>query len=268
MRSERVTHRFRVTSLVIVLAVAGLSAQDAKRSGIDTSAIDRTCKPCDDFWRYANGAWLDRNPIPADRATWGTFTVLASVNRNRLRELLDASAADSASRPDSTARKMGDLYASCMDTATIDARGLTPIQPDLDRVARIRSHDDLVAALIAFQHTGRPFGEVNGAVVGPFRVTSGVDPKDPDRVVVRIVERDAPGRTATSILSLPDRDYFLKEDEASRRVRDQFISHAARMLTIAGTPAADAERRRACRLRIRERPGDIGHDDRRQARSG
>jgi putative endopeptidase len=119
---------------------------------------------------------------------------------------------------------------------------LAPIQADLDRVARIRSHDDLLAALIAFQHTGRPFGEVNGAVVGPFRVTSGVDPKDPNRVVVRIVERDAPGRRGTSILSLPDRDYFFKEDEASRRVRDQFVSHAARMLALAGTPAADAEK--------------------------
>jgi putative endopeptidase len=242
MTCERVIHRFRVTVLVIALTVAGLSAQDAKRSGIDTSALDRTCKPCDDFWRYANGAWLDKNPIPADRSTWGTFTVLASVNRDRLRGLLDASAADNASQPGSTARKMGDLYASCLDTATIDARGLTPIQPDLDRVARIRSHDDLVAALIAFQHTGRPVLEVNGAVVGPFRVTSGVDPKDPDRVVMRIVERDFAGSTGTSILSLPDRDYFFKDDEASRRVRDQFISHATRLLTLAGTPAADAEK--------------------------
>ena len=115
MKCERVIHRFRVTVLVLALTVAGLSAQGAKRSGIDTSAIDRTCKPCDDFWRYANGAWLNQHPIPGDRATWGTDTVLASVNRDRLRELLDASAADSASRPGSTARKMGDLYASCMD---------------------------------------------------------------------------------------------------------------------------------------------------------
>jgi len=83
-----VSRRFRVTLLIVALVVAGLSAQNAKRSGIDSSAIDRTCKPCDDFWRYANGALLDKNPIPADRSTWGTLSVLASVNRDRLRGLV------------------------------------------------------------------------------------------------------------------------------------------------------------------------------------
>jgi putative endopeptidase len=81
---------------------------------------------------------------------------------------------------------------------------------------------------------------VNGAVVGPFRFTSGQDPKNPSRVIARIVERDSPGRTGTSIFSMPDRDYYFKDDPKSRETRDAFLQHATHMLELSGTPHADA----------------------------
>ena len=136
---------------------------------------------------------------------------------------------------------MGDLYASCMDTAAIDQRGITPLQPDFDRISSIRSAKDLDAVIAGFQRTGRPFGAVNGVVVGPFRFTSGQDSKNPSRVIARIVERDAAGRTGSSIFSLPDRDYYLKTDPKSREIRDAFVEHVSRMLEFAGTVRADAQ---------------------------
>ena len=232
----------RLTSVFLVLATIGICAQDGRRSGVELTAMDRTCKPCEDFWRYVNGGWLDSHPIPTARSSWGPSNVLRLQTRERLRQILEAAAKDARLRADSNARQMGDLYASCMDTAAIDARGLTPIEPDLARIAAIASRADLVSALIGFQKSGRPFGETNGIVIGLFRVTSGSDAKDPERVTARIVERDAAGRTGTSILSLPDRDYYVKDDASSRATRDAFIAHVTRLLELAGSSHADAER--------------------------
>ena len=115
------------SSLLLVLAVAGLSGQNVSRSGIHPEDMDPTCKPCTDFWRYVNGGWLDKNPIPADKASWGAGAVLADANRERVRTIVEAAAADTVAAQGSDRRKMGDLYASCMNTAAIDARGLAPL---------------------------------------------------------------------------------------------------------------------------------------------
>ncbi len=226
--------------LPLALVVAGLSSQTASRSGIYPQDMDTTCKPCTDFWRYVNGAWIDKNPIPNHLATWGPFNVLKEANEERTRTILEMAAADRNTKQTANRRRMGDLYASCTDTATIDARGIAPLQADLDRIASIRSARDLNAALAAFQLVGRPFGESNGVVVGPFRLTSGQDPKNPARVIARIVERDAAGRTGTSIFSLPDRDYYFKDDAKSRDLRAAFLEHVAHMLGLAGASKAEA----------------------------
>jgi len=231
----------RSTKLFVLLfAVAALSGQSVSRSGIHVADMDPTCKPCTDFWRYVNGGWMDKNPIPADKSGWGTFGVLADANRERMKTILDAAAGDAQAKAGTDRRKMGDLYASCLDTATIDARGITPLQPDFDRIAAIQSAKDLDAVLAGFQRRGEPFGAANGVVVGPFRLTSGQDPRNPARVMARIVERDSAGRTGSSIFSLPDRDYYVKTDEKSRQIRAAFLEHAAKMLELAGSTHAVA----------------------------
>jgi endothelin-converting enzyme/putative endopeptidase len=159
-----------------------------------------------------------------------------------MRTILEAAAADTSAKPGSDRRKMGDLYASCMDTAAIEARGLSPLQPDLDRIAGIQSIQDLGVVLSGFQRVARPFAGANGVVAGPFRLTSGQDPKHPTRVVARIVERDGAGRVGSSIFSLPDRDYYLKDDPKSRETRAAFLEYVATMLEISGAPRAAAER--------------------------
>lgn len=185
---------------------------------------------------------LDKNPIPPDQSSRGTFGVLRDANQERMRTILEAAASDTAAKPGSNRRKMGDRYAGCMDTAAIDARGVAPLQPDFDRIAAIQSEDQLGAVPAAFQRMGRPFGETNGAFTGPFRLTSGLDPTVPSRVTVRIVERDAPGRTGTSIFSLPDRDYYFRDDQKSRAIRDAFVTHVSKMPELSGTPSAAAGR--------------------------
>ena len=221
--------------ILLALGALALTGQKPSRSGIHPEDMDLACKPCTDFWRYVNGGWLDKNPIPARSASWGTFSVLNDANQERERTILEAAAADTNAVRGSNQRKMGDLYASCMDTATIDARGISPLQPDFDRIAAIRSLQDLNTVLAGFQRTGRPFGAANGGVVGAFRLTSGQDPKNPSRVVARIVERDGAGRAGTSIFSLPDRDYYFKQDPKSRQLRDAFLQHAAKLLELSGT---------------------------------
>ncbi len=137
-------------------------------------------------------------------------------------------------------RRMGDFYSACMNTAAIDARGYTPLQPDFDRIAAIKTGADLMTVLAGFQKVGRPFGAVNGAVVGPFRLTAGQDPKNPNRVIARVVERDGAGRNGSSIFSLPDRDYYLRDDDKSKQIRAAFLDHAAKLLQLAGTSPAEA----------------------------
>ncbi|MBV8842343.1 MAG: M13 family metallopeptidase [Bryobacterales bacterium] len=233
----------RVSScFVLFIVTIGLTGQSPQRSGIHPEDMDSTCKPCTDFWRYVNGGWMDKNPIPARASSWGPFSILTEANQERTRTILEAAAADNSAERGSNLQKMGDFYASCMDTAAIDARGIAPLQPDFDRIAAIHSIKDLNDALISFQKTARPFGAVNGAVVGAFRLTSGQDPKNPSRVVARIVERDGAGRSGTSILSLPDRDYYFKTDEKSRNNREAFVAHAAKVLELTGTPREEAAR--------------------------
>ena len=231
----------RVGSRMLVLSAAVfLLSQPSRRSGIHREDMDPTCKPCADFWRYVNGGWLKKNPIPADRSSWGPFAVLADANRERIRTILEAAAADMKTPPGNSRRKMGDYYASCMDTATIEARGLSPLKPDLDRIAAIQTVQDLGAVIADFQKAARPNGLANGVVVGPFRFTSGQDPKNPARVTARIVERDGAGRAGTSIFSLPDRDYYFRSDEKSRQIRQAFLQHVGKMLALAGVPRQEA----------------------------
>jgi predicted metalloendopeptidase len=202
----------KASSLALILLAALLSAQTASNSGLRLADMDPTCKPCDDFWRYANGGWIDKNPIPAHASSWGPFNVLREANSGRLKTILETSS-----------EKMGDLYASCMDTAAIDAAGMAPLQPDLNRVEAIKSMKEFNAVLTSIQLS---------TAIGPFQVISSQDRKNPNRVIANI---------GTALLSLPDRDYYFKDDQKSRDIREAFLEHVATLGRLAGVPAMDAK---------------------------
>ncbi len=200
----------RVAFVPLLLAVC--LAQESSHNGIDRGSLDPTCKPCQDFWRYANGGWMDKNPIPARFSSWGPASVLAEGTREHLRDILEAS----------KGTKVGDVYAACMDTATIDALGVKPLEPHFRRVAAIGSAKELSAGLVAAQ-------SVTG--VGPFTLEVMGDLKNSKDVILYV---DSGG------LSLPERDYYFKDDARSKQIREEFLKHAARMLELAGDKPADA----------------------------
>ena len=209
------------TPLLVLAACTLLAAQQISRSGIDKANLDTLCKPCDDFWRYANGGWLDKNPIPMRQASWGTTELLNEGNRERMRTILESAMRNTSAATGSGERMIGDYYASCMDTGSIDALGLKPLQGELNKVVAIRTIKDIVAALNGFQSL------VGGgrSAVGPFMLTGGPDLKDSTEIIAN---------AAPSVLSLPERGYYFKSDERSVKIREEFLKHAAKLMVLAG----------------------------------
>src|SRR6185369_1323298 len=181
--------------------------------GIDLTAHDTTVKPGDDFYRYAEGKWLDTSQIPPDRTSWGSFAELADRAEHQIRAITEALPADAPAG--STEQKAGDFYRAYLDTDTIERNGLTPAQPGLKAIAAARSHEQL-ATLI-----GRPDLTLNS----PLGVGITLDQKNPDRYIVFVTQ---------SGLSLPDRDYYLKDDPVFANLRAKYVAHVERMLKLAG----------------------------------
>jgi putative endopeptidase len=219
-------------ALFLSLTLAVPAAAPPGHSGVEPASFDKSCKPCDDFWRYANGGWVDKNPIPARHSTWGTVSVLVEANRERLRTILEAAALSKAAAG-SNERKIGDFYSSCMDTASIDSAGLQPVKPYLDRIARIATPADVATAAIGFQQislqAGRPGAPVPS--VGPLLIGVTQDYKNSSET---LADLDAGG------LSLPEREYYFKTDEKSQGIRDEFVRHVAAMLVLSGVKAENA----------------------------
>ena len=135
--------------IVLLGMLAALSpAQTGTLKGIDATVLDPTCKPCQDFYRYATGGWTDKNPIPADRSRWSTFDELSEANLVREKTILEASAAPGVTGDQ---KRLGDFYSACMNTSAIDAAGAKPLQPMLDRIAAIATRQDLIAFLTSMQ---------------------------------------------------------------------------------------------------------------------
>ena len=195
------------------LLIAPATSADLK-SGIDLTAIDKTCKPCDDFWRYASGAWLDKNPIPPSQAGWGTMTALRDQNAERLKVILDSAAVSKSTNPNE--RKIGDFYAACMDTERANKLGWQPIAADPDRVGKL----DSVAKLYELWATSQ-----NEDRIAPLSINATPDRKNAEQTIVGITASGA---------SLPDREYYLAEDARSKRIRAEFLAHVERTLALVG----------------------------------
>ncbi len=204
----------------IVMAAAGLRAAakpagDAGYWGFDTANLDKTCKPCEDFYQFAMGGWRKANPIPAEYSTWGTFTQLRDKNLTAMRTILEASAKANAPAG-SNEQKIGVFYASCMDTTAIDAAGLKPIATELAAIDAINDRKSLGAAIAQLQREG-------ASVV--FRFSSGQDIKDSTRVIAVASQGG---------LGMPDRDYYFRDDDKSKQLRQDYEQHVAKMLELAG----------------------------------
>ncbi|KQM61418.1 MULTISPECIES: M13 family metallopeptidase [unclassified Sphingomonas] len=183
--------------------------------GFDVAGMDRSVKAGDNFYKYANGNWEKITPIPADKSNYGMFTALDDLSKTRTRELLDAAKGD----PNS---KIGVAYATYLDQAAIEAKGLAPIQPWLNEIKGLSSKAGYAAltAKASQAGVGAPFG----AYVGP-------DDKQPTVYALQ---------TSQGGLGMPDRDYYLSTDAKLVEQRKAYQAHLAKMLTLAGEPNAAA----------------------------
>jgi putative endopeptidase len=194
------------------------SGSAAASAAVDLSALDRKTDPCADFYQFACGGWIASNPLPADRRSYGRFAEVQEHNFELLRQLLESPAADASS----DANKASDFYAACMDEATIERKGLTPVAADLMMLDSSRNPDDLPVVLAHLHEIG---------VQAFFRFGSRTDRTDATR---ETAEADQGG------LGLPDRDFYLRDDERSRDLRAKYEAHVARLFSLAEEEPADA----------------------------
>jgi putative endopeptidase len=186
----------------------------------DTKNIDKSVKPGEDFFRFANGGWLKRTPIPPEYARWGTFNELIERNNDALRAIAEKAAKGSAQSgteaSSSEMQMVGDFYASGMDEKTINAEGAKPLQEELDRINGMKDQNDLV----------KEIGRLHSMGVGAlFGFTSGQDDKNSTMMIAQAFQGG---------LGMPDRDYYLKDDDASKKLREKYIAHVTKMFSLLG----------------------------------
>jgi putative endopeptidase len=214
----------------VVLAAGAAQADDAlHRSWLDTRA-----SPAQNFFKFANGGWQASHPIPPAYSTWGTFNVLQDRNQKIIRRLIE-NAARAHAAPGGTEQKVGDFYASGMDTRLIDQLGIGPLSPELDGIAAVRTLADLEREVAHLQMIG---------VDAMFGIGKMQDFKNSSQVI---------GVAGQGGLGLPDRDYYLKPDPKFKQIRTAYLAHLARTFQLLGDGEALAAREAAIVMAIETR---------------
>ena len=199
---------------------------------LDPKNMDTSIKPQDDFYLYANGTWIKNNPIPPEFSRWAAFTELAEKNNEALHEITEKAAAaapkeSKKSKIEQAAaadlQKVGDFYASGMNEKAVDAARAKPLEEEFKRIDAMKDRKDVLKTI----------GHLHAMGINAFfGFTSGQDDKDSTMVI---------GQAYQGGLGMPDRDYYTKEDEASQKLRNQYVEHVTKMLMLAGETKAQAE---------------------------
>jgi predicted metalloendopeptidase len=212
--------RSLISAACCALLVFSAHAQQGPVSGIDLKTLDTAVRPQDDFYGYVNGIWVRNTEIPADKSTWGTYIELREIAQGQLRALMDASVKNPG-KAGSETHKIADLYTSFMNEKARNAAGFKPLHAELARVAAVKDKKDLPALFAYLQGNG---------IQTPFSAGVSPDAQDPERYTVSINQ---------SGLGLPDRDYYLKDDDAKLKgVRAKYQQHIETMLAMSGDKQA------------------------------
>jgi predicted metalloendopeptidase len=192
------------------------TAAAAGKLGIELKNFDTSVRPQDDFYKYVNGNWVKNTPMPADRARYGSFIELAEKSEAALRTLIEEAAANKAAKPDNDLQKVGVLYQSFMDTQRIESLGLEPLRADLQRIAALKSTDELPELLAQMYRQG---------MQTPLMLFVGQDAKQATRYIVYANQ---------SGLGLPDREYYSKQEPRFVEMRAAYLAYVEKLLTLAG----------------------------------
>ena len=204
--------------VLLVLTIASFGQSNPASSfgpGFSVDVIDKTVDPCTDFYQYACGNWLKHTEIPADQSRWGSFTELFERNLATLRGILEKASANDPGR-NAIDQKIGDYYSSCMDEKAVNEKGFEPLRPELDRIAAAKDKPALIDAVARAHMMG-----ANTL----FAFYSAPDLHNADAVIANI---DQGG------LSLPDRDYYLKDDARMVEMRKHLVEYVTQGFTLAG----------------------------------
>ncbi|MEX1136913.1 MAG: M13-type metalloendopeptidase [Balneolales bacterium] len=201
---------------LFIFVTSGCASGDAPQGlGINVDNMDTTVNPQDNFYRYMNGMWLEKTEIPSDRSRWGSFDELVELSEQHVLEFIQEMAEQDAEE-DSEAQKMGDLYLSFMDTVRINKLGITPLESELERINAIQDHDDLLLF----------WGEVQQYRYGsPISLYVTQDQMQSDQYITY---------ASQSGLGLPDREYYLSEDDQSQELINQYKNMIAEFWDLAG----------------------------------
>ncbi|SHI39826.1 putative endopeptidase [Hymenobacter daecheongensis DSM 21074] len=213
-----------------------------KGVGLDMANADKSVSPCDNFFQYASGTWLKNNPVPAAETRWSSWNLLINQNEAIMRQILDDAAANGTAAKGSNLQKVGDFYASAMDSAAIEAAGLKYLQPELARIAAIKDLKGLQMSL------NRQRELRTGSV---FSLGVNQDRKKSTEYAVNLTQGG---------LSMPDRDYYLKDDARSKTVRAAYVTYLTNTFRQLGDNAATAQKNAAAVLRLETRLAKASKD--------
>jgi putative endopeptidase len=215
--------RFNYLILIILLSVCmSLTSSKQGMKAIDPADMDTSVSPVADFDNYANGGWKKRFPIPNEKSRFGSFDLLADTGEVQVQKLIEQ-ISKTKQVPGSIGQKIGDFYNTGMDTVKIEAEGITGIKPMLDQVKSIRNKQQLMTLVADLHKKG----------VSPMYVIySEADQKNSQMVVAYLRQGG---------LGMPDRDYYMKSDEQSKKIQEAYKDHLAKMFALAGYNASVAK---------------------------
>lgn len=193
----------------------------ALKSGIALENMDTSVRPGDDFFTYVNGKWISETEIPADKASYGGFAILADEAQEDVKAIIELSANGEFAKG-TDEQKVGDLYKSYLDMDTRNARGVGPLKPELERIAALTDHEELAVYFATAGRRGYPV---------PVNIGQVADFKNPNYYMIYAWQ---------SGLGLPDREYYFMEDEASITIREKYVDHIEAMFELAGFEGAAA----------------------------
>ena len=219
----RLAKAFVFALFLSTLSFAQTPATSQSSSGFSIDNLDKTADPCVDFYQYACGSWLKTQEIPADQTEWGSFEEIYERNLVTERQILEKASVNSSSRT-AVEQKIGDYYGACVDDKTVDAKGIEPLKPELDRIAAVKDKAGLVDIVAHVQ------------LLGPNPLFNSYASPDLHNAEMVIGNIDQGG------LTLPDRDYYLKDDAKMVEMRNHLVEYATKMFTLAGqTPQQAAD---------------------------
>lgn len=223
-------------AILAILTTSYSATAQAPAKYIDPANMDQTVKPGNDFYQYASGTWIKNNPVPAKETRWGSFNVLRDFNINALKGLVEEAAADQSAVAGSVKKRTGDFYAAAMDSITIEKLGYSPIKADLKKLRQLRNLEEVInySAYLRTSGTAAPM----------FSFNVGQDRKNVTKYLAQL------GQGGTT---LPDRDYYLKNDTRSAQIRDAYTKYMTTLFSLTGSSAAEAAKKASTVMSIEKK---------------